>query len=124
MQTTAKGSDEHKQKPKLHDPRDNEASWSKGKEKLVNDDEEEEEDENAKLKRKYCDAKIDENLRIAKEAKAREKEARKAQDTLKTQKSLFPSWSIEWILNEAIDNPSVDWMETVTSFELEITLDS
>ncbi|CAI9282163.1 unnamed protein product [Lactuca saligna] len=61
------GSDEHKQKPpKSKDLKDNVASASKGKEKLVDDDDEEEEedddDENEKLKCKSRDAEIDENL--------------------------------------------------------------
>lgn len=37
---------------------------------------------------------------------------------------LFPPWSMEQILNEAMDNPSVHWLDPVTSFELENTLDS
>ncbi|CAI9279813.1 unnamed protein product [Lactuca saligna] len=68
----ASGSDKHEQKLKTNDPKGNEASGSK---------------------------EIDENLRIAKEAKAREKEAREAQVTMETQKLLFPSWSRKYTQN-------------------------
>ncbi|CAI9269841.1 unnamed protein product [Lactuca saligna] len=73
----------------------------------------------ALVKRIKCDHEIDENLRVAKEAEAREKEARDAQVTLKTQKALFPPWSIEHILNKDVDNMNVYCSEPVASFELE-----
>ncbi|CAI9291656.1 unnamed protein product [Lactuca saligna] len=93
---------------------------SKGKEKLVDDeDEEEEEYENEKLTRKSRDAKIDENLRVTREDKERENAVHEAEETLKTEKTLFPLWSMEHILSEAIDNPRVYWLEHVVSFEFE-----
>lgn len=102
---------EYEHKPKSNDPKGNEALGSKGKGKLVDDEDEEEEDlpEGAKLKRKKCDQVLDENLWVAKEAKAREKEARDDQ---------------ECILNEAIDNPNVYWLEPIASFELQNTSES
>lgn len=103
----AGGSDKHEQKPKSKDLKGNEASGSKGKEKVIDDDVEEEDDEGAKIKRKSRDTEIDENLRISKEPEAREKESREAQVTLETQKLLFPSWSMERILNEVVNNPNV-----------------
>ncbi|KAL7612009.1 hypothetical protein Lser_V15G06497 [Lactuca serriola] len=118
------GSHEHEKNPKSKDPKGNEALRSKGKEKVIDDDVEEEEGEGEKLKRKSCDAQIDGNLRIAKEAKARVREAREARVTLETQKLLFPSLSMERILNEVGDNPNVYWLEPIVSFDLENSLDS
>ncbi|CAI9279819.1 unnamed protein product [Lactuca saligna] len=103
----------------------NEASASKGKYKNVDyDDEEEEEDETDKLKRKARDAELHENLRVAKEAEKKEKATLEVEDKLKTQKTLFPLWTFERILNEAIKNPNCYWLDPVTSFELENSLDS
>ncbi|CAI9284529.1 unnamed protein product [Lactuca saligna] len=67
---------------------------------------------------------LDENLRIAREADAREKELCDAQVTLETEKSIFPTLTIEHIMNEAVENPSIYWLDPVVSFDLENTLDS
>ncbi|CAI9296682.1 unnamed protein product [Lactuca saligna] len=93
---------------------------------MFDDDEEEEEDlsEGAKLKRKYRGKDLDEIDRVAKEAEAREKKAHDAQVYHETQKALFPPWSMERILNEAINTPSVYWLDPVVSFDLENTLES
>ncbi|CAI9284266.1 unnamed protein product [Lactuca saligna] len=56
------GGDDHEQKLKSNDLKNNVASASRGKENLVNDDDEEEEDENEKLKCKTHDDEIDENM--------------------------------------------------------------
>lgn len=48
-----------------------------------------------KLKQKYYDMEIDENLRVDREAEAREKAACEVDETLKNQKTLFPSCSME-----------------------------
>ncbi|CAI9283181.1 unnamed protein product [Lactuca saligna] len=58
------------------------------------------------------------------EAEEKARKSYEAQVTLETQKILFVAWSMERILNESIDNPSVYWLEPVTLFELENTLDS
>ncbi|CAI9295961.1 unnamed protein product [Lactuca saligna] len=79
--TVDSGSGENETKPPLKskDLKGNEAFGSKGKWKLV-DEEEEEEDlsEGAQLKRKKRDQDLDENLRVSREAKALEREARDA----------------------------------------------
>ncbi|CAI9260627.1 unnamed protein product [Lactuca saligna] len=62
--------------------------------------------------------------RVTKEIEAQEKEARDEQVTLVTQKTLFPAWSMERILNEAIENLGTHWLESTISFELENTLES
>ncbi|CAI9297668.1 unnamed protein product [Lactuca saligna] len=89
-QTTGEsGEFEHKPPPKSKYLKGNEALISKGKGNITDDDEDL--SKGAKLKQKKHDQEIDEALRIAKEAEAREKEAREAQVTLETQKSFFPT---------------------------------
>ncbi|CAI9264994.1 unnamed protein product [Lactuca saligna] len=85
------GGNDHEEKPKSNDLKDNVALTSRGKEKM---------------------------------AEEREKAVREVEETLKPQKNIFPLWSMERILNEAIDNPKIYWLEPVGSFELENSLDS
>ncbi|CAI9266312.1 unnamed protein product [Lactuca saligna] len=99
------------------------ALGSRGKEKVL-DNEEEEEDKNKKLKFKARDEIQDENMCIAREAEEKENDEREAQTALAAKKLLFPPCSLERILNEAIHNPSLHWLEPVTSFKVENTLDS
>ncbi|CAI9299962.1 unnamed protein product [Lactuca saligna] len=80
--------------------------------KVIDDDEKEEEDKSVMLKRKARDAIIDENLRIAKEAEKNEKELCDAQTNLEAKNMLFPPWSIEKILTEAIETPSIHWIDS------------
>lgn len=49
---------------------------------------------------------------------------REAQTTLVVKKLLFPPWFLERILNEAVDNLSIHWLDPITLFEQENTLDS
>ncbi|XP_023762192.1 cell wall protein DAN4-like [Lactuca sativa] len=123
-QKAARTSSDNETKSKGSDPKDNVTSGSKGKENIIDDDNEEEEGENSKLKRKVRDAVLDENLRIAREAEAREKELCDAQITIEAKKVLIPACSVKRILTEAVDNPRIHWLEPVTSFDLENTLDS
>ncbi|CAI9301617.1 unnamed protein product [Lactuca saligna] len=135
--TVAGGSDGNgtsmKSPPKSQDAKVNVALGSKRRGKSIdddddddNDDEEEEEhlSEKPQLKRKKHDQELDENLRVAREAEAREREARDAQLNWETKKVFFPSWSRERILNEVIDNPNVYWLELRTSFKQENILGS
>lgn len=64
-----------------------------------------------KLKHKSRDTKLNENLRVTKEAEERDKALREAQVTLETHKILFPMWSMVCIMSEVIDNLSVYWLE-------------
>ncbi|KAL7587596.1 hypothetical protein Lser_V15G40912 [Lactuca serriola] len=116
--------DDQEQKPKLNEPKINVTLNSRGKEKLIDDSDVEEEDENEKLRRKLRCTKIDENLRIVKEVEEKERIAREAQLALEAQKLLFPIYSMERILNEAIDIKNIYWLEPVVSFKLENSLDS
>ncbi|CAI9278050.1 unnamed protein product [Lactuca saligna] len=117
------GEQEQEQKPKANDQNGNEASASnKGKEKLV-DKEEEEFSETENLIRKKRDKELNNLLKICKELEAQEAEAKIAKVMLENLKSLFPSWSIKRIQKEAINNPSVYWLLTI-SFELNNEVDS
>ena len=106
------GGDDQDQKPKINEPKVNATSVR-----------EEQPDENQKLRRKIRRAEIDENHRIVREAKEKARVAHEAEETLKAQKTIFPLWTLEQILKEAIDNPNVYWLEPVGSFDLENSLD-
>ncbi|CAI9303575.1 unnamed protein product [Lactuca saligna] len=87
------------------DPKVNEASGSKGKEKIIDDDEEKEEVllDGEKLIRKNLDKVLDDLLILCKELEAKEAEARVVKVTLANQMSLFPPWTLERIQKEAIE---------------------
>lgn len=69
--TGSSGNEEGPSKPK--EPKANATLDSNGKGKVGEDYEEEEENKADKLKRKHHDEKLDENIRIAKEAKEKER---------------------------------------------------
>ena len=87
------------------------------------DDDDEEEDDDALLRHKSRDVEIDNNLWIEKEAEEKEKVAREAEENLKAQKTIFPLWKLERILNEAVNNLNSYWLEPVRYFELENSMD-
>ncbi|CAI9299726.1 unnamed protein product [Lactuca saligna] len=66
---------------------------------------------------------MDKHQRIVCEVEEKEKAKCEAQVTLESHKLLFPLWTLERILNEAVDNPSIHWMNLVASFDLENMLD-
>ncbi|CAI9267400.1 unnamed protein product [Lactuca saligna] len=102
----------NKTKPKPKDQKDNEASTSKRKEEVIDDEEEEEEfSEGEKVIKKKRDSKLDDLLRIRKQLKDQEMEAKVAKVTLETQKSLFLQWTLKRIQKEAVDEPSTNWLE-------------
>ena len=47
-----------------------------------------------------------------------------AKVTLQMQESIFPPWTMERILNEGIDNPSLHWLEPLVSFDLVNSVES
>ncbi|CAI9260909.1 unnamed protein product [Lactuca saligna] len=55
---------------------------------------------------------------LRKELEAQETEAEIVKITLETHNSLIPPWSINRTQKEAIDDPSVYWLEPTVSFEL------
>ncbi|XP_023741432.1 uncharacterized protein LOC111889514 [Lactuca sativa] len=54
----------------------------------------------------------------------REKREKEAHDTLVCRQALFPLWSLEKLMKEAIESPSTHWLERVVSFDYENTRDS
>ncbi|CAI9296750.1 unnamed protein product [Lactuca saligna] len=117
-QSKPKSDEHHQGKPKVNHE-GNEASGSNDKGKMIDDDEEEEVlSEGEKLIRKKRDKELDDIERVRKELEAQEREVVAAKFTLKTQESIFPPWNMERIQNEAIDNPSLYWLEPLVSFDL------
>ncbi|CAH1422620.1 unnamed protein product [Lactuca virosa] len=83
--------EQHEETPKI-DPKVNEDSVSKGKEKQVDDDDkvEEEVSDGENLIRKKRDKVLDDLMFLRKELEAKEVEAEVAKVTLATQQTLFP----------------------------------
>ena len=54
----------------------------------------------------------------------REKREKDAHDTLVCRQALFPLWSLEKFIKEAIESPSTHWLEPVISFDCANTRDS
>ena len=86
---------------------------NKGKEIVDDSDEVEIEDEiegNVSKpdhpKVKLSDRELEEKLRKANEDIEREKKLEKENDVLERRKSLFPLWTMERLLREAIESPS------------------
>ncbi|CAI9302656.1 unnamed protein product [Lactuca saligna] len=112
------GDDFEEQKPKINEPKVNATSSSRGKEKIINDSEEDEPNEHELKRRKGHEAEIDEHNHIVKEVEEKARLACEAEDTLKAQKTIFPLFTLEHILKEAIENPNFYWIEPIGSFDL------
>lgn len=91
---------------------------------LDDEDEKEELSEGEKLVKKKRDTKLYDLLRIRKKFEDQEMESKVAKVTLKTQKSLFPQWTLEIIQKEVIDELSTHCLESLVSFELDNIADS
>ncbi|CAI9290477.1 unnamed protein product [Lactuca saligna] len=114
---------------KLGGDKGNEASASsKGKEKVLDEEEEQQQQqellEGEKLLRKKRNRELNDLLRIRKELEDQEKEAKISKVTLETQKLLFPPWTMDRIQREAIDDPSIHWLQPLVSFDLSNMADS
>ncbi|KAL7590731.1 hypothetical protein Lser_V15G37323 [Lactuca serriola] len=96
----------------------------KGK-KLADEDEEEDNETIADLlKRKSRRNDEDDNVRVAREAEEAERKKKEAHDLLESRKTLFPAWTLERMIKEAIDTPSILWLEPVISFDCYNSVDS
>ncbi|CAI9272119.1 unnamed protein product [Lactuca saligna] len=107
-------------------PKVNEASGSKGKERIIDDDEEEEVlSDGEELVRKKRDKELDDILILHKELEGKEVEARVAKGYSRNKNVVFfPLWSLKRIQKEAINDPSIHWLEPSVAFELNNTTDS
>ncbi|CAI9298379.1 unnamed protein product [Lactuca saligna] len=70
------------------------------------------------------DLELNENARIAREDEEKELKGKEDDDTLECRKLLFPMWTLERMMHEVVDLPSVHWLEPVASFDLDNTKDS
>ncbi|KAL7598236.1 hypothetical protein Lser_V15G23055 [Lactuca serriola] len=58
------------------------------------------------------------------EAEATERKMKEAHDLLESRKTLFPLWTLEKVLKEAIETPSILWLEPVISLDRINSVDS
>ncbi|KAL7597501.1 hypothetical protein Lser_V15G22287 [Lactuca serriola] len=101
-------------------------SGVKDKGKKITEEEEEEDNETIAdlLKRKSRRNAEDDNVRVAREAEEAERKKKEAHDLLESRKTLFPAWTRERMIKEAIDTPSILWLEPVISFDCYNSVDS
>ncbi|KAL7598003.1 hypothetical protein Lser_V15G22322 [Lactuca serriola] len=76
------------------------------------------------LKRQSRNNEADISARVAREAEEAERKQKEAHDLLESRKTLFPSWTLERLIKEAIDTPSILWLEPVSSLDRSNTVDS
>ena len=76
------------------------------------------------LKRKNSRNVDDDYIRVAREAEEAERKKKEAHDLLESRKTLFPAWTRERMIKEAIETPSILWLEPVISFDCNNTVDS
>ncbi|KAL7597933.1 hypothetical protein Lser_V15G27207 [Lactuca serriola] len=76
------------------------------------------------LKRHGRDKDADISARVAREAEEAERRQKEAHDLLESRKTLFPPWTLEKLLKEAIETPSILWLEPVISLDRSNTVDS
>ncbi|KAL7609410.1 hypothetical protein Lser_V15G12206 [Lactuca serriola] len=76
------------------------------------------------LKKQGRDKDVDINARVAREAEEAERKQKEAHDLLESRKTLFPPWTLEKLLKEAIETPSILWLEPVISLNRDNSVDS
>ncbi|KAL7609651.1 hypothetical protein Lser_V15G12998 [Lactuca serriola] len=101
------------------------ASGSGVKDKGKNVVEEEDKETIADLlkRRSRCNV-ADDSDRVAREAEEAERKQKEAHDLLEIRKTLFPDWTLERMIKEAIDTPSILWLEPVISLDCSNNVDS
>ncbi|KAL7585290.1 hypothetical protein Lser_V15G44552 [Lactuca serriola] len=96
----------------------------KGK-KIVEDSDDDDKETIADiLKRQGRDRDADISDRVAREAEEAERRQKEAHDLLESRKTLFPPWTLEKLLKEAIETPSILWLESVISLDRYNIIDS
>ncbi|XP_023754897.1 uncharacterized protein LOC111903350 [Lactuca sativa] len=91
---------------------------------IVNDSDSDVETITDALKRKKRDKELDENLKITKEAEEIERRNKEEEDILQCKKALFPEWTRDVLISQAIESPSVYWLEPIASFDYDNSKDS
>ncbi|KAL7600954.1 hypothetical protein Lser_V15G23568 [Lactuca serriola] len=105
------------------EPKDNLASGS-GKKIQADTDTDNDETIAEALQRKKRDKELDETMKIAQEAEAKERKNKEEKDALECKKTLFPEWDRDTLIHQAIEFPSMYWLEPIASFECENSKDS
>ena len=67
---------------------------------------------------------MDDNLKITKEAEETEKRNKEKEDILQCKKALFPEWTRDVLISQAIKSPSFYWLEPIASFDCNNSKDS
>ena len=76
------------------------------------------------LKKQGRDKDADMSARVAREFEANERKMKEAHDLLESRKTLFPPWTLEKLIKEAIETPSNLWLELVISLDRINSVDS
>ncbi|KAL7587460.1 hypothetical protein Lser_V15G39921 [Lactuca serriola] len=76
------------------------------------------------LKRQGRDKEADISARVAREAEEAERRQKEAHGLLENRKTLFPPWTLERLIKEAIETPNILWLEPVISLDRSNTFDS
>ena len=112
------------------EPKVNEASVSKRKKKIGEDDTDDEGDYEDTLgeipDKPYQKTKLSEK-EFAEKIKTQTAELEKKQkekELLEKKKSIFPEWTIDSLQRSAINEPSTHWLKSVMSFGLENSKDA
>ncbi|KAL7619307.1 hypothetical protein Lser_V15G04057 [Lactuca serriola] len=96
----------------------------KGKKIVEESDDDDKETIADLLKRQGRDKDADISARVAREVEEAERRQKEAHDLLDSRKTLFPPWTLEKLLKEAIDTPSILWLEPMISLDRSNTVDS
>ncbi|KAL7618923.1 hypothetical protein Lser_V15G01055 [Lactuca serriola] len=96
----------------------------KGKKIAEEEDDDDKETIADLLKRKNSRNVDNDNIRVAREAEEAKRKKKEAHDLLESRKTLFPAWTRERMIKEAIDTPSILWLEPVISFDCYNSVDS
>ncbi|KAL7601420.1 hypothetical protein Lser_V15G24050 [Lactuca serriola] len=95
----------------------------KGK-KIAEDSDDDKETIADLLKKQGRDKDADMSARVAREAEATERKMKEAHDLLESRKTFFPPWTLEKLLKEVIETPSILWFEPVISLDRINSVDS
>ncbi|KAL7589608.1 hypothetical protein Lser_V15G41254 [Lactuca serriola] len=75
------------------------------------------------LQRKKRDRELDETMKVAREAEEKERRNKEEEDALQCKKTMFPEWDRDTLMTQAIEFPSVYWLEPVASFDYDNSRD-
>ncbi|KAL7615919.1 flocculation protein FLO11-like [Lactuca sativa] len=94
-----------------------------GKQVQIESDSDTEETIAEALQRKKRDRELNETMKVDREAEEKARRNKEEEDALKCKKTLFPEWDRDTLINQAIEFPSVYWLEPVASFDYDNSRD-